>query len=92
VDAREEMDMYSLVIKEKTGIVGGWLEVDGEEYVLPFGEFENDAERAIETQTLWSDWMHKEVDTVQDMDNGHGEILPIKPCLIESIAVVFTRS
>jgi hypothetical protein len=92
VDVREESSMFTLVIKEKTGVVGGWLEVDGEEHVLPFGEYQDDAERAIEAQALWSDWMDKEVDTVQDLDNGHGKGLALKPCLIESIAVVYTRS
>ncbi len=84
--------MFSLVIKEKTGIVGGWLEVDGEEYVLRFGEWQEDAERAIETLTVWSDWMEKEIDSVQVIDNGNDEALSLKPCLIESIALVYTRS
>lgn len=83
--------MFALVIKEKTGVVGGWLEMGGEEHVLIFGSYQDDAERAIEAQAWWADLMEKEIDSVVDIDNGHGEILSLKPCLMESVAVLFER-
>lgn len=84
--------MFSLVIKEKTGIYGGWLEMDGAEHVIPFGDFQDDVEQATETLVVWSDWMQKEIDMVLEITNGKGVSFGLKPCLVESIALVYTRS
>jgi hypothetical protein len=93
VDVREENSMYSLVIKEKTGIVGGWLEVEGQEHVLPIGDHEDEVDDALQTLFVWRDWMDKEIDSVQEIFSLEGHVLYTgRPCLIESIALVYTRS
>ena len=84
--------MFVLVIKEKPGIVGGWLETDGEQHEIPFGDFEEDVERATELLAVWSDWMEKEIDSVQDITNGMGEGVSLKPSMVQSIGLFFTRS
>lgn len=85
--------MYSLVIKEKTGIVGGWLEVDGEEHVLPVGDYEDEVDDALQTLFVWRDWMDKEVDSVQEISTLKGHVLYTgRPFLVHSIAFVYTRS
>lgn len=84
--------MFALVIKEKTGIIGGWLEVDGAEHVVQFGDLQEDVEQAIEIQAIWSDWMDKEVDSMQNIFNQDGVGVSLRPYLVESIALVYTRS
>lgn len=84
--------MFALVIKEKVGVVGGWLEVGGEEHTVPFGDDEDQVDRAIETQAIWSDWMEREVDSVQTISNGQGVSVDLRPCLVDSIALVYVRS
>ena len=85
--------MYSLVIKEKAGIVGGWLEVDGEEHALPVGDYEDEVDHALQTLFIWRDWMDKEVDSVQEICNLKGDVLYTgRPLMVESIAFVYTRS
>lgn len=84
--------MFSLVIKEKTGIVGGWLEVDGAKWSVPFGDTQEDYELAAEVMSDWIAWMDKEVDNVLELANGKGEGWTLRPIVVESIALVYTRS
>ena len=79
--------MFSLVIKEKDGIVGGWLEVGGETYEVPF---EDNMEAAVEVLTEWSDWMDRKIDTVCALVNPQGDGWNFKPINVESIALIYT--
>jgi hypothetical protein len=92
VDIREEKTVFALVIKEKVGVLDKLQQVDGQEHVVPFGDSHNGVEEAIEIQAVWSDWMDKEIDSVQKISNGDGVNIYLRPSLVDSIALVYTRS
>jgi hypothetical protein len=88
VDVREEKNMFSLVIKEKPEVLGGWLEVEGEESTV---RFDDDFDAAMEVYVDWSNWIRQEVDSVLRLENPKGLGLDFKPMYVESIALVYTR-
>jgi hypothetical protein len=89
VDAREEKDMFALVIKEKDSVEFGVIEVKGEEYTVSFG---SDFDAAEDALIEWSDWMERGINNVVLLESKQtGDYVNTRPSNVESIALVFTR-
>ena len=87
VDAREEQQVIKIVVVEKD-LDDGKVKIGGETFEL---EFDGDYLEAEETLALWIDWIHRGVDSAQEMTYG-GKGWDFNPSQIASIALVYERS